>query len=507
MTVTANAKSKAKSKADVHARRIFVLCVAILAALTIVRLIGLHLSVVDLYVDEAQYWAWSRIPAFGYFSKPPLIAWVIAFTTGVCGNGEACVRAASPPFYFAIALLSYAIARRLYDEHVALWTALTVALASGVSFSSRIISTDVPLLFFWALALLAFVELRRGPDLRWAVTLGLALGLGVLTKYAMLYFIMSIVIAALFDPPTRALLCRRDSALALAIAGVVLSPNLFWNAHNGFVTLEHTGGNIAGGGWRLDLLKGLEFPASQFAVFGPVAFGALIAILVRWRTVKPTANDRLMLAFALPLLGLVTAIGFVRGANGNWAAPAFISAAVVTTAVLARNGYWGWIKAGIAIGALVQVSLLVTDSMADRVHLPGVAKGDVYARTMGWRALADEAARLGKSEAAATVATEGRDEVAALFYYLRDADVVVRAWRNTAVADHYFEADYPLTAADPEPVLFVSTCSTTGRLYRSFEQVTELGEFTARSGPTSERRFFAFKLQGRRGPVLPLGGC
>ena len=28
----------------------------------------------DLLPDEAQYWSWSRHLAFGYFSKPPIIA-------------------------------------------------------------------------------------------------------------------------------------------------------------------------------------------------------------------------------------------------------------------------------------------------------------------------------------------------------------------------------------------------------------------------------------------------
>ena len=37
--------------------------------------------------DEAQYWGWSKDLAFGYYSKPPLLAWAIAAVTGVCGDG------------------------------------------------------------------------------------------------------------------------------------------------------------------------------------------------------------------------------------------------------------------------------------------------------------------------------------------------------------------------------------------------------------------------------------
>src|SRR5215467_13633374 len=85
------------------------LLVALLLALTILRVVGLHLSVVDLFFDEAQYWDWSRELAFGYFSKPPLLAWVIAATDPICGSGEACVRLGSPLLYLGSCLVSYAI--------------------------------------------------------------------------------------------------------------------------------------------------------------------------------------------------------------------------------------------------------------------------------------------------------------------------------------------------------------------------------------------------------------
>src|SRR5256885_1354122 len=161
------------------------LAAAILALLTVIRLAGLKFSFVDLFFDEAQYWAWSRELAFGYFSKPPLLAWTIAGAERVCGASEACIRAPAPLLYFGSSLLVYAIARVLYDARVAFFAALSTALAMGTAFSSRIISTDVPLLFFWALALLAYVKLLGGAPRWWAAVLGLALGLGLMAKYAM----------------------------------------------------------------------------------------------------------------------------------------------------------------------------------------------------------------------------------------------------------------------------------------------------------------------------------
>src|SRR5437667_11984769 len=172
----------------------FGLAAAILALLTVIRLVGLKLSVVDLFFDEAQYWTWSRELAFGYFSKPPLLAWIIAAAERICGSSEACIRAPAPILYFGTSLLVYALARQLYDAQVAFFAALSTALATGAVFSARIISTDVPLLFFWALALFAYVKLLSGAGARWALLLGVALGLGLLAKYAMIYFLLGVAL-------------------------------------------------------------------------------------------------------------------------------------------------------------------------------------------------------------------------------------------------------------------------------------------------------------------------
>src|SRR6478735_1720252 len=104
-----------------------------LVALTAIRIAGLYFSTVDLYFDEAQYWAWSRELAFGYFSKPPLLAWTIALAERVCGSSEACIRAPAPLLYFGTSLLVYATARTLYDSRIAFYAALTIALATGTA--------------------------------------------------------------------------------------------------------------------------------------------------------------------------------------------------------------------------------------------------------------------------------------------------------------------------------------------------------------------------------------
>lgn len=482
------------------------LAILLIGALTIIRYVGLHYSSVDLFFDESQYWAWSRDLALGYFSKPPLLAWIIAGSSAVCGDGEACVRAASPLFYFGTSLLVYAIAAALYGRRVAFWSALAVALMPGVVFSARIISTDVPLLFCWALALLAVVKLRAAPDWRWAILFGAALGCGLLAKYAMAYFLAGLALAALIDRPTRALFARPQIWAGLAIGALILLPNIVWNLNNGLVTLRHTGDNIQGAGFHLSAVSALEFLASQFGVAGPLLFGGFLLALPRMRRLRE--NDRLLIAFAIPPLAIITAQALLRGANANWAAAAFVSAGIVVVALWVRQERFRLIAATLAIGVLAQVLLLAGDVYAYRVGLAALGpKGDAYRRTLGWREFGATVRARADAAGAKTIAAENRHEVASLVYYLRDAPQPVRSWPVGHVPDNQFDMTHALTQAAAEPILFVTACGLEKRLSRQFASVRQLDVFTVRTGPASSRVYGAFLLSGSRGPVAPLGRC
>src|SRR5438477_1715497 len=69
---------------------------------------------VELYVDEAYYWLWSRRPAFGYFDHPPVVAWLIWATSNVI-PGELGVRIAFVICSGLTVVVTALIARELSD--------------------------------------------------------------------------------------------------------------------------------------------------------------------------------------------------------------------------------------------------------------------------------------------------------------------------------------------------------------------------------------------------------
>src|SRR6516165_7127979 len=210
-------------------------------AITGLRLLWLVFQPADLYPDEAQYWFWAQHPAFGYYSKPPLVAWLIALTIGLFGESEFAIRLSAPLLHAGAAVFVYAIGARLYDGRIGLWSALAYASLPGASISAFIISTDAPLLLFWAAALYAFIRAREDSGRGWWLAVGAACGLGLLAKYAMAYWIFSALGFVLMLRAERRHLGPLLTAIGIAL--LLYSPNFWWNWNNGFVSYLHVKDN------------------------------------------------------------------------------------------------------------------------------------------------------------------------------------------------------------------------------------------------------------------------
>jgi hypothetical protein len=479
----------------------FSVLLAGLAALLCVRLFALYANGTDLFFDEAQYWAWSQDPALGYFSKPPLIAWIIGAATTACGAGEACVRLPSPLLHTATALVVFWLGRRLYDARVGALSALAFATLPGVSLSAGLISTDVPLLLCWALALVGFSALFETDELWPALLLGVAFGVGLNAKYAMAWFIMCAAVYFVVTPARRTVLRDRRLYLALGIGLLLIAPNMAWNYSHKFATFSHTAENANWGGSLLHPNKALEFFASQFAVFGPILFGTFLVIVWRACRERLPEPDRLLLAFSVPVIAVILFQAFLSRAHANWAAPAYVAANVLVIATMVRDGAWGWLKASFIVHAVMLALIVFGTATAGQVPLP--LKTDPFARTLGWHDLAKatraeltRAAAAGKPYAA--VLSDDRSVTAELLYYMRDEPTPILAWRPGAPHDH-FELTRPFTAATPSPVLLVRADDGVPLAIESFASVDKVADRMLPAGDNEQRHVTFYSLAGYKG--------
>lgn len=470
--------------------------VVALAVLTAWRLATLVWSGLDLYFDEAQYWAWSREPAFGYFSKPPLLAWIIGASTSLCGDGEACVRVAAPLLHTLTAALIFHIGARLYDARTGFWAAIAYATTPGISFSSALISTDVPLLFFWTAALAAWIALQERRSWLAAIVLGAAIGLGLMSKYAMVYFLLCAAVWLFVDKPSRWLLRDGRLAVVLIVAALIFTPNILWNIDNGLVTFAHTADNANWSGTLFRPGKALEFFGAQFGVFGPILFGAFIS--AAWFALRQGAprEDRMLLAFSLPVLTLIVVQAFLSRAHANWAAATYPAAAVLVTAILLRDGWTRLMRASLGLHLAVQLALTVAVIGASTIALPG--RIDPFWRALGWEDTAAAVRRELERGAYGAVLTDNRHMTSELLYYLRDLDIPILAWRRGPVPDDHFELTRPFGAGSPQPVLLATPYAARPDIERHFRSVVPRGSISVPAGAKAIRRTQFYALDDYR---------
>jgi len=479
-------------------KRAFWIAAAIVGAITLARIAVLIVSPLNLYPDEAQYWSWSLALDWGYFSKPPFIAWLIRATTSICGDGEACIRIGSPLLHGATALVLYAIGKLLYDTRAGLWTAIVYITTPGVSYSSGLISTDVPLLFFWAVALLAFLKAMRSKgraSYGWAALCGVAIGLGLLSKYAMLYFVLGVALTTLIVPESRRLILSWRGGLMALIAFFVFHPNLVWNLHHGFATVTHTANNADWARGSLHLMGPFEFLLGQFGVFGPVMMGGYLYAL--WRVMRGQdreANSRILLCFSLPALVIIVCQAAIADANANWAAAAYIAATPLVVHALMPFVRGLVLKASVAFNVLVMIAIMAFAASPSLAAQAGFA--NAYKRLLGWRGLGAAVVYEASKGRYQAIVTDNRSLMASLLYYARPRDIPILMWNRDEQVSNHFEMTSPLTPATSGRVLLITDKTDASHVLATFKHSLRIGDFNADLGGGKKRTTHLYEAEG-----------
>ena len=314
--------------------------VAVLIIATALRIWALKAAPINLDHDEAEFWAWSRTPAWGYLNAPPMVAWVISATTRLFGDVEWAVRLGAPLALATAALALYALGRNVYGAWIGFWTGVAWLLTPGVWFSSNLISSDVLLLPFWSLASVAMWRMVQTRAMIWAVVLGAAVGAGFNAAYAMLYLPLCALVAARWSQPVREALKGGRGIVALAVALALFAPNLAWNAQHSFESTQQALANLNINITNLfNLNKIVEFMTGQALLIGPIVFFVLLGLFGRAsnRAAGLSDEDRFLLAFTLPPLVLVTIFAIIARADPNWAVTAYPAALTWITGSLMSN--------------------------------------------------------------------------------------------------------------------------------------------------------------------------
>ncbi|MGC4060625.1 MAG: glycosyltransferase family 39 protein [Aquabacterium sp.] len=525
-----------------------------LLALTVVlfvyRLWVVKHSGISLFFDEAQYWDWSRHLAWGYFSKPPLIAGLIWLSTALFGSGVLGVKALTMLLYPITALCMVGFARALWPTSSGVRTGMVAGALfmtiPMVGLMGMFASTDAPLILCWTLAAWALWRAQVTNRMGYWIGLGVACGVGLMGKYTMAAFALTAVwtLWAVHGPQRGVL--RPGPWVAAIVALVLLSPNLVWNAQHDFPTMQHTVELTAQSDRSGGVLAALVFIAGQLLMLGPIALIAGVWLYMRqsaqaapptaptsqWKNStqlnpstqahtqvpgaaprpKPVRSSayylasvssyRYLWAMSLPLQLIAVVQALYADAHVNWAAPSLVG---FTLLVASR------LSAPLVPLAAPRPAVWLAVVLASNVLLTGIAvhlrdivgptlpsKYDALVRMRGWQEAFDA---LGPElddpvVIGLPVLTDSRLFITQAAYHWRQRHVQTLMWNPKGSRQNHYEMTRSLPNKVGPDVLLLTDNLKPSDITQRFAIVRHLKSVKVAVGPDRDVEMHLFFLRG-----------
>ncbi|MEI6395299.1 MAG: glycosyltransferase family 39 protein [Verrucomicrobiota bacterium] len=382
----------------------------VIAAAMLGRLAFLAGGSIELSKDEAYQWLWSKHLALSYYSKPPMIAYAQWLSTSLWGDTAFGVRFFSPVIGAALALLLLRWMARLADGRTAFCLVLTLLATPLLGVGTTLLTIDPLLVFFWTAVMVCGWRAVQSDATVWHwLGVGLAMGLGFLSKYTALYQVICFAIFFALWPAARGQLRRPGPWLALVLVLLCMVPVLVWNGQNHWVTLSHVSENASlRQHWKPTLSYMLEFIGVEMGLLNPVFLVAALWAMAKFWQLKPERTDSPARQSRASRRGLMIYLFCMGGpvflghwlytlhsqVQANWIAPAIVPMFCLMVLYWERRwrdgtrGIVAWSQVGLVFGFLVVILLHQPGLVEKMVGKPLPPDKDPLRRVRAWKATA-----------------------------------------------------------------------------------------------------------------------
>lgn len=346
-------------------------------------------------IDDAKHLAW------GYVAYPPVTPF-FGWLALLVGDATPAVMRFLPSVAQSVVLvLAALIARHFGGGRRAQWIAALATAIVPVSLAASALYQYVAFDFlWWVLIAYCVVRLAASGDPRWWVPIGIAIGLGVMTKYTILLYLAGIVVGFLATDLRRHI---RSGWLwtGVALSLLIVAPHLVWQWQHDFITadfLEHIRARDVRIG-RTDGFVSDQFLTASNPLTVPLWIAGLVSLFVARRFAK------------FRIVGWMAVVPFVlflimRG-RGYYMAPAYpmllaagatqLSAWLDTRTVPVRRGAFAAVLVLLIAGASAAVVALPIAPLGSPLFAFASRENGDLREEVGWPELVAEVARIHRS--------------------------------------------------------------------------------------------------------------
>ncbi len=294
----------------------------------IVRLLQPH----GLRFDESQQAFFSQWLTLGYDSQPPLYNWFQSIVVWVFGLSLATVSAAKNLVLFLVYLSYYKLAREVLEDKLfaAIATLSLLTIPQLFWEAQRDLTHTVVQLLTINLFLCSVIRTLKTPSVASYAFVGLALGLGMLSKYNFTLVAVAAIAAVWLHPNGRARIIDRRFLLSIGLALLIFLPHGLWLLHNLGIASGRTLGIMEQDAPQTMLAKLVQGPfkflrlivviMAPTVIIYSIVFGRPFWRSLRSGTVWTRFFEALFVAIAILVLVLIVAIG-MTSLRDRWLLP------------------------------------------------------------------------------------------------------------------------------------------------------------------------------------------
>ncbi|NTG06650.1 glycosyltransferase family 39 protein [Rhizobium rhizogenes] len=223
--------------------------------------------------DESQQALFSQWLTLGYDSQPPLYNWVQALVVSIFGLSLTTISIVKNVVLFLVYFSYYKLAKEVLSDRVFAAIATLSLLTMPQLFweAQRDLTHTVTQLLAINLFLYGAIRTLKAPSTGSYVLTGVALGIGMLSKYNFALLAAAATVAVLMHPQGRARILDKRFLLTPLISALIFLPHGLWLIHN----LDIASGRTLG-------IMGQNAPKSAFTKLlkGPLEFVKLVVVIV-----------------------------------------------------------------------------------------------------------------------------------------------------------------------------------------------------------------------------------
>lgn len=325
---------------------------------------------IELGNDESYYFTYALQPDWNHFDHPPMVGLFIQFfTINLLWVNDVSMRLTA---IISAAICTWLIAqcgKILRNESTGFIAALLYTSSIYTSIIAGVfILPDSPQLVFWLASILVILKLLNNPENKQIkklfLALGALIGLACMSKVHAIFIWFGFGMFILLHE--RKWLKNINLYLSVFISIVIISPILYWNFQNEFITWQFHSERVEIKNSGIDFDSFLTTTLGQLFYNNPInVVIGFIAVVVSFKSIQfiHKKYKTILLWLGLPIILVTTFVSLFRTTLPHWSGPGFISLIILSAAYIdwkrneiSKRYFSSWINSSIILICFIVVA-------------------------------------------------------------------------------------------------------------------------------------------------------